>query len=77
MHITSSPFIVTGLQPSTIYDVYAYPYLDDNTLVRSTCNAPVTVSMPQPPPETIIDTSVCINHLPVVWNSHTSSPTPP
>ena len=71
MHITSSPFIVTGLQPSTIYDVYAYPYLDDNTLVRSTCNAPVTVSMPQPPPETIIDTSVCINHLPVVWNSHT------
>lgn len=71
VHITSSPFVVTGLQPSTTYDIYAYPYLDNNTLVRSTCNAPVTVSMPQPPPETIIDTSVCINHLPVVWNSHT------
>ena len=71
VHITSSPFLVTGLQPSTTYDIYAYPYLDDNTLVRSTCNAPVTVSMPQPPPETIIDTSVCINHLPLVWHSHT------
>lgn len=71
VHTTSSPFVVTGLQPSTTYDIYAYPYLDDNTLVRSTCNAPVTVSMPQPPPETIIDTSVCINHLPVVWHSHT------
>ncbi len=71
VHITSSPFVVTGLQPSTTYDIYAYPYLDDNTLVRSTCNAPVTVSMPQPPPETIIDTSVCINHLPLVWHSHT------
>ena len=71
VHITSSPFLVTGLQPSTTYDIYAYPYLDNNTLVRSTCNAPVTVSMPQPPPETIIDTSVCINHLPLVWHSHT------
>jgi len=71
VHITSSPFVVTGLQPSTIYDIYAYPYLDNNTLVRSTCNAPVIVTMPQPPPETIIDTSVCINHLPVVWHSHT------
>ncbi len=71
VHITSSPFVVTGLQPSTTYDIYAYPCLDDNTLVRSTCNAPVTVSMPQPPPETTIDTSVCINHLPLVWHSHT------
>ncbi len=71
VHITSSPFVVTGLQPSTTYDIYAYPYLDDNTLVRSTCNPPVTVSMPQPPPGTIIDTSVCINHLPLVWHSHT------
>jgi len=69
VHVTTSPYYISNLTPGVNYDFYAYPYMGNTTLVRSTCQNPLPIQVAQSC-YTFSDTtaSACDS---LFWHGHT------
>ena len=44
-HVTTTPYYISDLTPNTVYDFYAYPFIEGTTVLRGTCHNPIAVTI--------------------------------